>query len=68
MSRMNKTKSNLEIIWNQLDDASGSLYNALTNISSMSGIPKDIEDVIAMIDLSAIDSLKDKIEELIKDK
>lgn len=67
LTRLNKTKSNLENIWQQLDDACGSLDNAFYNIGSMTGL-EDIKDEASQIDFSAIVALKTMIEELIEKK
>lgn len=61
--RVNKTKENLQELWQLLDDASGSLYNACGMITSMTGI-QDIKDDMDKIDLSAIVELKNKVEAL----
>ncbi|PAD70837.1 hypothetical protein CHH83_02400 [Bacillus sp. 7586-K] len=68
MMRVNKTKNNLELVWKQLDDASGSLYNALDNLSGMVNLEEDILRQADMIDVSRIDTLKEKIEALINNK
>lgn len=67
MTRLNKTKSNLELIWQQLDDACGSLDNAFDNIGSMTNL-ENIKADASQIDLSAIVDLKNQIEELIEEK
>jgi len=61
----NVTKNNLEIIWEQLDDACGSIDNAMMNINSIGKIPQDIKDKANSIDFSAIVSLKNEIEEIL---
>lgn len=61
--RINKTKKNLQMIWQLLDDAAGSLDQAFHLLSSMSNIT-DIEDEAEKIDISAIVSLKNEVEEL----
>lgn len=67
MTRLNKTKSNLELIWQQLDDACGSLDNAFDNIGRIVG-EEQIKDDASRIDFSAIVDLKNQIEELIEKK
>lgn len=64
MKRLNRTENNLERIWDNLDNASGSLDNALHDISLMANLPKEIKDSLDRIDLSAIVILKNQIEEL----
>lgn len=72
--RMNKTKNNLIDVKNHLDDASGSLYNAKQNLGMMVGIEEDetelgsIEAQLDRIDISNIDNIKQKVEELIRKK
>ena len=68
MKRINKTKNNLVNVWSLLDDASGSLYNALEAIESMVDLPSELEKNANLIDVSSITSLKNKIEELIHEK
>lgn len=63
----NITKHNLEKIWKQLDDACGSIDNALTNINSIGRMPKYIKNRADYIDFSAIVSLKNEIEVMIED-
>lgn len=66
--RINKTESNLQKVWEQLDEASGSLYNALDNIASMTDIPNEIKSNMERIDITLINSLRNEIEELIQQK
>jgi hypothetical protein len=65
--RLNKINKNLKMVWQQLDDASGLLENAFNNLLTITNIPKDIKDKIEHIDFSAIISLKNDVEELIKE-
>lgn len=65
--RVNKTVANLQTIWQQLDDASGSLYNASHSIGSMTD-NEEINREMGYIDITAIDTLKNKIEEMIEQK
>ena len=65
MSRINKTKNNLQQIWDDLDLACGSLDNAFSNIERMVGI-EDIVNDMKFIDISAIVSLKNRIEGLME--
>ncbi len=66
--RINKTEKNLKLIWQQLDEASGNLYNALENLANMVDLSDNIQRQADMIDVTRIDGLKQEIEELIEDK
>ena len=66
--RVNKTVKNLQIIWKQLDEASGSLYNALGSLEDMVNLSDTVKRQIEMIDISRIDLLKSEIEDLITNK
>lgn len=66
--RINKTLGNLQTIWNQLDNACGELDNAFSNLNKMIDLPHEIQDNINQIDLTAIVSLKNKLEDLINKK
>lgn len=66
--RTNKTKNNLQQVWNQLDEASGSLYNALDTIARMTDMPDVVKRQADMIDVSMIDMLKNEIEEILEMK
>jgi hypothetical protein len=68
MTRVYKSKKNLERIWKQLDNASGELYNAREAIASMSDMPKEVTSSADRIDVTEIDSLKSEIELLIDAK
>ena len=66
------TVGNLNLIWKQLDNASGSLYNALENLHDLGFTEKSIitekrkiADQIARIDVTKIDCLKNEIGEII---
>jgi hypothetical protein len=66
--KINKTISNLEKVWKQLDDVYGLLDNALTDINLMKDMPKEVIKSSEMIDFSAIVRLKNEIEEMIEKK
>jgi hypothetical protein len=66
--RLNKTENNLKLIWQQLDNASGELYNALDNLARMVELSDNIKRQADMIDITRIDGLKNEIEELIEMK
>jgi hypothetical protein len=66
--RINKTEKNLKLIWQQLDEASGNLYNALENLANMVDLSDNIQRQADMIDVTRIDGLKQEIEELIEGK
>jgi ABC-type transporter Mla subunit MlaD len=63
--RINKTVKNLQTIWQQLDNASGELYNALDNLARMVELSDEIKRQADMIDITRIDGLKQEIEDLI---
>jgi hypothetical protein len=66
--RMNKTEKNLRNLWELLDNASGNLYEAMHQISVMTGTEGIKEKHENRIDISAIDGLKDDVEKLMNDK
>ncbi|AZU98990.1 hypothetical protein pW2_167 [Bacillus phage pW2] len=68
MTRVNKTVNNLKRVWQQLDDASGAVYNALENLAQMTDLDQKIKRQVDMIDVTRIDGLKQEIEEMIKEK
>lgn len=65
--RINKTKENFEIIYKQLDNASGELYRAIDNLARMVDLPKEIIEKFERIDVSLIDSLRYDIRKLIEE-
>ena len=66
--RINKTEKNLKLIWEQLDNASGNLYNALDNLARMVDLSDDMKRQADMIDITRIDGLKQEIEQLLEDR
>ncbi|UGO47859.1 hypothetical protein PQE72_gp055 [Bacillus phage vB_BanS_Skywalker] len=68
MKRINKTANNLRTVWNQLDNASGELYNALHNLSQMTDITGQMKRQMDMIDVSRIDMLKQELEAIMESK
>lgn len=66
--RINKTEKNLQLIWQQLDNASGELYNALDSLARMVELSDNIKRQADTIDITRIDGLKQEIEELIEKK
>ncbi|MGC8362941.1 hypothetical protein ACSHUI_00505 [Bacillus subtilis] len=68
MKRVNKTKGNLKLVIDQLDEASGSLYNAIDNLSRMKGLGTEIEQLVERLDPSRIDVLKHDLIELLEQK
>lgn len=68
VARVNKTEKNLKSVWDQLDNASGELYNAFEALCRMTDLPDTVKRQIDMIDMSRIDGLKNEIEELINEK
>ncbi|WP_307312213.1 hypothetical protein [Neobacillus driksii] len=66
--RVNKTIRNLHTVWQQLDNASGELYNALDILASMTNLDDKIKRQADQIDITRIDGLKQEIEALIEKK
>lgn len=64
--RKYKTVNNLRDIWLQLDNACGSLDNALVDLDSMVGLPDEIKEKAERVDFGEIVNLKNQIEDLIK--
>lgn len=65
---MEKTKENLQNVWKLLDDACGSLDEALTQIGLMNNISEGVEKSVERIDFDSLVELKNKIEELIEEQ
>jgi hypothetical protein len=65
--RVNKTVKNLKTLWHFLDDASGNLYNVVELLGSMTDLP-ELQDKLDRIDITAIDSIKQEIEQILEDK
>lgn len=68
MSRINKTISNLQSVWDRLDAAYENMEKAFEMINSMSGIPDELSDEVDRFDMSAISSLKEHIEMIMEEK
>jgi hypothetical protein len=68
MSRINKTISNLQNVWDKLDAAYENMEKAFEMINSMSGIPDELSDEVDRFDMSAISSLKEHIEIIMEEK
>lgn len=66
--RINKTVNNLKTVWNQLDNASGELHNALDNLAHMVDLDEDVQRQAETIDISRINHLKNVIEQMIEEK
>ena len=60
-------KGNLQRLWKMLDEVDGTLYNVQDNIYSIKDMPDNIRSSIIKIDISAITTLKNDIEELIEE-
>lgn len=67
MKRVNKTKNNLQKVWDNLDKAYELLESAMMDLYSMSNISSNLKNDIESFDLTAITSLKNHVEELIGD-
>jgi ubiquitin C-terminal hydrolase len=59
-----KTQKNLKEVWQQLDDACGSIDNATANLSEMTNLPQQLIDTLDRFDFGVIVSLKNDIEDL----
>lgn len=69
MLRINKTKKNLQNVWEDLDKSYECLERALGKIGHMTGLNSYTIDLSDRIELSYISSLKEQIElELEKNK
>lgn len=66
MKRTNMTDKNLQTVLKHLDDACGSLDNAIIELSSMTALPQNMQDYLNRIgiDFDDIVSLKNDIESL----
>lgn len=65
MSRVNKTKNRLMGIWNDLDEAYERMERLLEKLSAMSNLSDELEQEINNFDISAISSLKQRVEMLL---
>jgi hypothetical protein len=63
--KVNTRKRKLKRIWRQLDEASGSLYNAIDNLARLKDLPISIKAEIERIDVSQITELKNIVEDII---
>ena len=68
MSRINKTTSNLQKVWNKFDKAYENMESAFEMLGLMSDIPDELESEMERFDLSTISSLKQHIETIIEEK
>ena len=53
------------MVWEQLDCASGYMYNAIDNINNINNLPKNVRNMVDQIDVSAIDGLRHEIENVL---
>lgn len=67
-SRINKTEKNLQLAWEHLDDACGSLDNAIFNISSMVNVDDEIVTRVGNLDITEISMLRDLIGDMLEEK
>lgn len=65
MSRVNRTKNRLMEVWNDLDEAYEHMERSLEKLSSMSNLSDEFEQEINNFDISAISSLKQRVEMLL---
>lgn len=63
-----KTKDNLATVWNQLDEACGSLDNARMMLGDMTNLPENVVKAMYGVDFSALVALKNAVEEMIEKK
>lgn len=68
MSRVNKTISNLQKVWDKFDKAYENIEAAFEMLSSMSDIPDELRDEMERFDLSAVSGLKEHIEIMMEEK
>ena len=68
MSRVNKTITNLQKVWDRFDKAYENMEAAFEMLESMSDIPNELRNEIARFDISAISSLKEHIERMMEEK
>ena len=66
MSRVNKTKNNLQKVWNNFDMAYEHLENAFEMLNNMSGLPSELKNEIDRFDITEISSLKQSVEMLME--
>ena len=68
MSRVNKTITNLQKVWDRFDKAYENMEAAFEMLESMSDVPNELRNEIARFDISAISSLKEHIEIMMEEK
>lgn len=68
MSRVNKTITNLQKVWDRFDKAYENMEAAFEMLESMSDVPNELSNEIARFDISAISSLKEHIEIMMEEK
>lgn len=64
MSRINKTRNNLQSVWNNLDLAYEHMERAIEDLLQMNGLPDELERIVEQYDLSEISIMKQEVEEL----
>ena len=64
MSRINKTKNNLQSVWNNLDLAYEHMERAIEDLSQMTGLSDELKRIVEQYDLSKISIMKQEVEEL----
>ena len=55
-------------VWNDLDEAYERMESSLEKLSSMSNLPDDLEQEMNNFDISAISSLKQRVEIMLGDE
>lgn len=66
MSRINKTKNNLDTVWNNLDLAYEHMERAIEDLLQMTGLSDELEKMVEQYDLSEISIMKQEVEELME--
>lgn len=67
MSRVYKTKNNLEKAWTNLDLAYEHLEKAFEMLENMSGLSSDLINDMEIFDITIISSIKAEIEEMLEE-
>lgn len=66
--RVYKTKKNLQIVWNQLDEALGNIDNATYSLACMSDIPKEAREELDRLDVHQLIVVRDVVGKLLEEK
>lgn len=66
--KRNRKIEELTTLWNHLDDAQGSYYNAMENALAIDDIPEDVLNSIQQVDVTALSTAKHEISELMENR